>query len=101
MGKGKVRADEVPCPQAASPSLLLPPTWAGGCVLPNPCGQPRGALLSVLSAGLAVLRGMDSLQRLKSSVAAASCWNALLGAHAGDRAEQRLCPLFPSGGTQM
>lgn len=69
MGKGKVRADEVQCPQAASPSPLLPPTWAGGCVLPHPCGQPRGALLSALSAGLAVLRGMDSLQRLKSSVA--------------------------------
>lgn len=51
MGKGKVRADEVQCPQAASPSQL--PQWWGP---PRPLASPEGlcSQFSVLSAGIVV-----------------------------------------------
>lgn len=49
--------------------ITATPTLAEGWVLPHPCSQPRGALLSALSARSVVLGVMDSLQRLKPSVA--------------------------------
>lgn len=70
MGKGRVRADEVLCPQAASPSLLPPPSQAGGWARPHPCGQPRGAQLSVLLRVMDSEPGvMDSLRSPRSVVA--------------------------------